>query len=326
MHSVWWGPAEQMAALRVGTLRESYRLFAGASTCTQNHRVRVQRAPASRCVCLSGPHVQPVSLARSTARHTCRVHSQPNNAELELSASDDMPDSVALPDNFCIIEGRTTVQDFAKLGLAELDTSINNRRNRIFLLMEEVRRLRIQQRLKTGNGFEEDVSKREYSSAVPFLPPLTDESIKEYYISFAVAVAVIIFFGGVLAPTAELRMGLGGTTYEQFISSMGLPEQFAQVDPIVASFTGGAVGVISTLLVVEVNNVKENAKKRCMYCSGTGYLSCAQCANKGSLVSREGSKCFCPTCSGSGKVMCTSCLCTGLAMATEHDPRIDPFV
>lgn len=27
----------------------------------------------------------------------------------------------------------------------------------------------------------------------------------------------------------------------------------------------------------------------------------------------------------SSQVMCTSCLCTGLAMATEHDPRIDPF-
>ena len=36
----------------------------------------------------------------------------------------------------------------------------------------QVRRLRIQQRLKTGGAFEEDVSKREYSSAVPLLPPL----------------------------------------------------------------------------------------------------------------------------------------------------------
>jgi hypothetical protein len=29
-----------------------------------------------------------------------------------------------------------------------------------------------------------------------------------------------------------------------------------QVDPIVASFTGGAVGVLSMLLLVEVNNAK----------------------------------------------------------------------
>ena len=93
-----------------------------------------------------------------------------------------------------------------------------------------------------------------------------------------------------------------------------------------ASFTGGAVGVLSMLLLVEVNNAKEQAKARCVYCSGTGYLPCAQCGTRGKLVSRDGSRCNCTTCSGTGKVMCTSCLCTGMAMATEHDPRIDPFV
>lgn len=36
-----------------------------------------------------------------------------------------------------------------------------------------------------------------------------------------------------------------------------------QVDPIVASFCGGAVGVLSALMVVEVNNVKKQQKNRC---------------------------------------------------------------
>ena len=57
-----------------------------------------------------------------------------------------------------------------------------------------------------------------------------------------------------------------GTTYKQFISSMHLPAQLAQVDPIVASFCGGAVGVLSTLLVVEVNNKDKQAAQRCVYC------------------------------------------------------------
>ena len=47
---------------------------------------------------------------------------------------------------------------------------------------------------------------------------------------------------------------------------MHLPSQLAQVDPIVASFCGGAVGVLSTLLVVEVNNTKKQAAQRCVYC------------------------------------------------------------
>lgn len=37
-----------------------------------------------------------------------------------------------------------------------------------------------------------------------------------------------------------------------FIHSLHLPEQLAEVDPIVASFCGGAVGAVSALLVVEV--------------------------------------------------------------------------
>ena len=70
------------------------------------------------------------------------------------------------------------------------------RRNRIFLLMEEarcsaaravrgcaqpsltraalqVRRLRIQERVKTGESYlEEDITKQEFKSALPLLPPL----------------------------------------------------------------------------------------------------------------------------------------------------------
>lgn len=75
-------------------------------------------------------------------------------------------ESVSLPENFCIIESRDTVQasrsralggalqseprqrnppearlpqDFAALRLEEIDDSITVRRNRIFLLMEEAR-------------------------------------------------------------------------------------------------------------------------------------------------------------------------------------------
>jgi hypothetical protein len=45
---------------------------------------------------------------------------------------------------------------------------------------------------------------------------------------------------------------------------------YSQVDPIVASFSGGAVGVISALMLLEANNVKQQEKKRCKYCHGTG--------------------------------------------------------
>nr|XP_008348170.2 protein ORANGE, chloroplastic-like [Malus domestica] len=120
---------------------------------------------------------------------------------------------------------------------------------------------------------------------------------------------------------------------------MHLPLKLSQVDPIVASFSGGAVGVISALMVVEINNVKLQEHKRCKYCLGTGYLACARCSSTGTLVLTEpvstvdgGNQPLslpkterCSNCSGAGKVMCPTCRCTGMAMASEHDPRIDPF-
>ncbi|CAI7925450.1 unnamed protein product [Closterium sp. NIES-54] len=420
-----------------------------------------------------------------------------------------------------------------------LTTSLPGR-NRIFLLLEEIRRLRIQQEIKNaeesrnraaaaaaraklgGLPGEEEEEMPEYPSSIPFLPPLKTDTLKEYYITFAFLVASLIIFGGLVAPTLQLRLGMGGTSYEDFIASMHLPRQLrggggraisaaggggdastaingaffvplippppnlpshysqvdpiaasftggavgvlsallvvevvrlplllmvvslpvlsispfipphatvpahrsqvdpiaasftggavgmlsalllvevvrlplllmvvslpvlsispfipphatvpahrSQVDPIVASFTGGAVGVLSALLVVEVNNVKQQEHKRCMYCHGSGYLACARCAATGSLIDvqldgegsaeggaaasagggaasngalaaaagaggavttagRQGMKVAkrCPNCAGLRKVMCPTCLCTGMALATEHDPRINPF-
>lgn len=243
---------------------------------------------------------------------------------------------------FCIIEGPETVQDFAKMELQEIQDNIRSRRNKIFLQMEEVRRLRIQQRIKSaelGLKEEQETEFPDFPSFIPFLPPLNSSNLRLYYASCFSLIAGIMIFGGLLAPTLELKLGLGGTSYADFIHSMHLPMQLSQVDPIVASFSGGAVGVISALMVVEINNVKQQEDKRCKYCLGTGYLACARCSSTGALVLVEPVSTLnggdqplspprterCPNCSGSGKVMCPTCLCTGMAMASEHDPRIDPF-
>ena len=44
------------------------------------------------------------------------------------------------------------------------------------------------------------------------------------------------------------------------------------VDPIVASFCGGAVGVLSTIFVLESNNATVQAKRRCFYCEVWGLV------------------------------------------------------
>ena len=50
-----------------------------------------------------------------------------------------------------------------------------------------------------------------YPSVVPFLPPLTDATIKDYWTFYLGAVAAIITFGALLAPALELHLGMGGT-------------------------------------------------------------------------------------------------------------------
>lgn len=244
--------------------------------------------------------------------------------------------------SFCIIEGPETVQDFMQMQLQEIQDNIRSRRNKIFLLMEEVRRLRVQQRIKNAEFIDESIEENEMPdmpSTIPFIPKMTPKTLKQLYLTSFSFVSGIIVFGGLLAPILELKLGLGGTSYEDFIRNMHLPLQLSQVDPIVASFSGGAVGVISALMLVEVNNVEQHEKKRCKYCHGTGYLACARCSASGVLVSAEpvsiNGSCVqplrapstqrCPNCSGAGKVMCPTCLCTGMVMASEHDPRIDPF-
>ncbi|XP_027176282.1 protein ORANGE-LIKE, chloroplastic isoform X1 [Coffea eugenioides] len=262
------------------------------------------------------------------------------------SSTDDpnsMPSRENIPSSFCIIEGPETVEDFVQMQLQEIQENIRSRRNKIFLLMEEVRRLRVQQHIKSikvsdGTG-EQENEMPDIPSSIPFLPHVTPKTLKQLYLTSFSFVSGIIVFGGLIAPTLELKLGLGGTSYEDFIHTLHLPMQLSQVDPIVASFSGGAVGVISALMLIEVNNVEQQEKKRCKYCHGSGYLACARCSASGTclkfepiLTSSDSIRQLhgpttqrCQNCSGSGKVMCPTCLCTGMAMASEHDPRIDPF-
>ncbi|KAJ0554092.1 hypothetical protein HanRHA438_Chr08g0358041 [Helianthus annuus] len=307
-----------------------------------------------RCYHLHLPHSinnnNSTSIGSSSSKSTIRFrYPNPNRRRFAISSSPDdaaASGSVSSGDNtssnFCIIEGPETVQDFVKLQTNEIQDNIRSRRNKIFLLMEEVRRLRVQQRLKNIKRYEgssEDNEMPDIPSSIPFLPSVTPKTLKQLYLTSFSFISGIIVFGGLLAPVLELKLGVGGTSYKDFITNMHLPLQLSQVDPIVASFSGGAVGVISTLMLLEANNVMQQEKKRCRYCHGTGYLACARCSSSGvcvnvepiSVTNASDSPLRAPTtrrclnCSGAGKVMCPTCLCTGMVMASEHDHRIDPF-
>ncbi|GFR51010.1 hypothetical protein Agub_g13337 [Astrephomene gubernaculifera] len=297
-------------------------------SCKPTCRCQVTTQPS---VSLLVPSASPVPAGARPDLLRRRVHTSVSAGELPNLGGSSVSPSISNgngsgfsePENFCIIENSETVKDFENLQLDEIAQSIQARRNKIFLLMEEVRRLRIQQRLKGGDYSKEaELSQEQFVSALPFLPPLSEKTLNSYYTAYASMVAAIIAFGALVAPILEVKLGLGGTSYLEFVQSLHLPLQLAHVDPIVASFCGGAVGVLSALLVVEINNVEKQQKNRCFYCEGTGYLMCGHCVGSGLDPATQQ---LCPYCAGSSKVMCTSCLCTGKQLATEHDPRIDPF-
>mmetsp|Transcript_16873 Transcript_16873/g.27418 ORF Transcript_16873/g.27418 Transcript_16873/m.27418 type:complete len:399 (+) Transcript_16873:254-1450(+) len=239
---------------------------------------------------------------------------------LNLSAEAAPPDFIMLGENGA---------RYGDLSMGQIEFNIQERRNRIFQLMEEVRRLRIQQRIKAkapgmrGTQTVREMQEQEsFPSAIPNFPPITKNTIQDYKRFYSIATPAVIIFGGLIAPLLEVRMGLGGASYYDFITSVGLPAQLAEVDPIVASFCGGMVGVLTALLLVEVNNANAQAASICTFCSGAGYLTCGICGGSGINPETGG---MCENCGNLGKVICTSCAATGKKVFTEHDPRIDPF-
>ena len=76
----------------------------------------------------------------------------------------------------------------------------------------QVRRLRIQLRLRgaSEDPGEMSVVEEAYPSTIPFFPPVTERTIQAYTRFYVLAVMAIIGFGGILAPSLEVRLGIGG--------------------------------------------------------------------------------------------------------------------
>ncbi|KAM2104619.1 hypothetical protein ACFX1R_015201 [Malus domestica] len=127
-------------------------------------------------------------------------------------------------------QGPETLQDFVQMQLQEIQDNIRSRRNKIFLLMEELRRLRVQHRIRMAKDMdaaceEESNEMPDIPSTIPFLPHITPKTLKQLYLTSLSVISTVIVFGGLIAPSLELKLGIGGTSYEDFIRSMHLPLQ-----------------------------------------------------------------------------------------------------
>ncbi|PSC71699.1 hypothetical protein C2E20_4829 [Micractinium conductrix] len=209
-------------------------------------------------------------------------------------------DSMTIPGRNTWIEKPEAVKDFATLQsmLDEIQNNIALRQDTISLLTGEVSRLRGQMGGLEGSGLSmgsngsayaaapssltlgagspadqasamaanllaaraESVTPAVQASAV--LSMLTDNKGRTNIAAYGLAVASIVAFGGVVAPVIEDKLGLGGAAYYDFITSNGLPNTMAEVDPIVASHCGGAVGVLSAQLANEAAQARRQGRRQ----------------------------------------------------------------
>jgi len=141
-------------------------------------------------------------------RNASTQHAHRSDTRIHAAGNDDEEDFSALPENFCIIESRESVKSFSDMQNEELELNIQSRRNKIFLLMEEVRRLRIQQRMRMktvsssapmdGDDGTSSDTDESYPSFIPFFPPVNEKTMKLYTNLYYVTVAGIIMFGGLV--------------------------------------------------------------------------------------------------------------------------------
>lgn len=86
----------------------------------------------------------------------------------------------------------------------------------------------------------------------------------------------------------------------------------AGTEEVVSAIAGGTVGVLGSVLAIEVKKMKVQKSKECPYCNGKGSLVCAGCLGESS---------DCIVCSGVRVIPCENCKGRGRFIPTMLDRR-----
>lgn len=180
-----------------------------------------------------------------------------------------------VPESYSLADSPEALKDFATLQamMDEIQKNITARQDKISLLTEEVKLLRgrmgmAEERMGSRGGWGYDLPLRSQSEGsdgqaslilsqlngedANFLQSLlNDKGLQSSTASYALAVAAVIFTGGVAAPVVEEKLGLGAAAYYDYVASQDLPVTLAEVDPITSAVAGGAVGVLTSQLLAE---------------------------------------------------------------------------
>lgn len=68
-----------------------------------------------------------------------------------------------------------------------------------------------------------------FDSVLPFMPPVEEDTMQQYRLLYAGLVALIILFGGLVAPVLEVKLGLGGTTLGPLLQAVRGKKELLQL-------------------------------------------------------------------------------------------------
>lgn len=94
------------------------------------------------------------------------------------------------------------------------------------------------------------------------------------------------------------------------------------VNEVAAAVAGGTVGVMGTLIALEVGRAKARERKQCPYCRGSGRLACGQCCTIGAVPSVSNlpaAQDACQLCNAAGYVECMHCEGEGRLLPIEYE-------
>ncbi|KAK4534753.1 hypothetical protein CDCA_CDCA02G0778 [Cyanidium caldarium] len=98
----------------------------------------------------------------------------------------------------------------------------------------------------------------------------------------------------------------------------------ATLQEVASAFAGGCVGVMGTLIALELLKTRIRERKQCPYCAGRGRLVCGQCYALGHRPAGDGHHGAnpCNQCDSSGYVTCNHCEGSGSLLPFEAEQAL----
>lgn len=97
-------------------------------------------------------------------------------------------------------------------------------------------------------------------------------------------------------------------------------------DGAIKGIAGGAIGVLGTVGVALTRKKEVKDRLKCMYCDGTGQITCGRCLGTGvrRFTNSDGVDMteVCPNCEGKGTIMCINCQGSGRSVPDDIFDRL----